>query len=201
MPLVNNTRFADHRAAIKTWFQDRTGLGSGSIIWLNQPTPRKALPSGTLHLLSRGKQMGQDQIQEVQNGNVIERTYLGVRQMVIQAEIYTVPASDDADLEAMEILEQALGALSMRQVIDDFQAVDLAALDYEVINVDDELVGERWERRAIADIRFSYRTILFDDGTDAAPDDGTFIETVDPITTEWAANVHVFVPAFTNAFT
>lgn len=182
MPLVNNTRVAAHRAAIKTWFEDRTGLGSAKVIWLNQMTTRKALPAGTLHLLSRGKQMGQDQVQEVQNGNVIERTYLGIRQMIIQAEVYTVPADDNADLEAMELLEQALGALSMRQVIDAFQAADLAALDYEILNVADEQVGERWERRAVADVRFSYRTILFDDGTDSVPDDGTFIETVDPIT-------------------
>ena len=185
MPLVNNTRFAAHRAAIKTWFEDRTGLGSAKIMWLNQPTPRKALPAGTLHLLHRGKQMGQDQIQEVQNGNTIERTYLGVREMVIQAEVYTIPADDDTDLEAMELLEQALGALSMRQVIDAFQAADLSALDYEVLNVSDIQIGERWERRAMADVRFSYRTILFDDGTDPAPDDGTFIETVDPITEDF----------------
>ena len=81
-----------------------------------------------------------------------------------------------------ELLEQALGALSMRQVIDVFQGADIASLDYEVLNVADEQIGERWERRAVADVRFSYRTILFDDGTDPAPDDGVYIATVDAIT-------------------
>lgn len=182
MPLVNQTRVSAHRVAIFDWFAARSGLGASKVMWLNQPTPRKALPAGTLQLLSRGKKTGEDYLQQILNGGTIERHYLGIREMVIQAEIYTVPADDDTDLEAMELLEQALGALSMRQVIDVFQGADLAALDYEVLNVADEQVGERWERRAVADVRFSYRTILFDDGTDPAPDDGVYIATVDDIT-------------------
>lgn len=200
MPLVNQTRTADHRAVIFDWFAARTGLGATKIIWVNQPTPRKALPSGTLQILSRGKKIGEDYLQEVQNGNVIERHYLGVREMVIQAEVHTIPASADADLEALELLEQALAALNMRQVIDVFQTADLAALDYDILGNADIQIGERWERRAIADIRFSYRTILFDDGTDASPDDGTFIENIAPISTNWRANIHVFSPAFSPAF-
>ena len=182
MPLVNQTRTSAHRVAIMDWFAARTGLGATKVMWLNQPTPRKALPAGTLQLLSRGKKIGEDYVQQILNGGVIERHYLGVRELVIQAEVYTEPADDDADLEAMELLEQALGALSMRQVIDVFQGADIASLDYEVLNVADEQIGERWERRAVADVRFSYRTILFDDGTDPAPDDGVYIATVDAIT-------------------
>lgn len=176
MPLVNQTQTALHRAAIKTWFQERSGLGSDKIIWLNQPTPRKALPAGTLQILSRGKKIGEDYVQEVLNAGIIERHYLGVREMTIQCEIYTDPASVDTDLEALELLDQALAALSMRQVIDAFQVANIAMLDYEILNTNDAQIGERWERRATADVRFTYRSIIFDDGTDAAPDDGQFIE-------------------------
>ncbi len=182
MPLVNQTRTSDHRVAIFDWFSARSGLGASKVMWLNQPTPRKALPAGTLQILNRGKKIGEDYIQQVLNGGILERKYLGIREMVIQAEIYTGPAAVDTDLEALELLEQALGALNMRQVIDVFQVADLAALDYEVLNVADEQVGERWERRALADVRFSYRTILFDDGTDPAPDDGVYVADVDAIT-------------------
>jgi len=182
LPLVNQTQTALHRAAIFTWFAVRTGLGTSKIVWANQITPRKALPSGSIQILNRGKKIGEDYLQEVLNGNIIERHYLGVREMIAQFEVYTVPATADTDLEALELLEQALAALNMRQVIDDFQTANIAALDYEILNVTDAQIEERWERRAAADVRFSYRTILFDDGTDSAPDDGTYIQTIDDIT-------------------
>ena len=85
MPLVNQTRTSAHRVAIMDWFAARTGLGAAKVMWLNQPTPRKALPAGTLQLLSRGKKIGEDYVQQILNGGVIERHYLGVRGLVIQA--------------------------------------------------------------------------------------------------------------------
>ena len=43
----------------------------------------------------------------------------------------------------------------------------------------DEFDGDRWEWIAKSDLRFSYRSLLFDDGLSAAPDDGVFIESTD----------------------
>lgn len=182
MPLVNQTGYAVIRTAIFQWARDRSGVGSGKVLWVNQPTPRPAEPFLTLQILSRGRARGFDQVKEVQNGNVIERTYIGLREMIVQVGIYTVPADDDTDLEALEMLEQALGALSAQQVVDSFRTANLAFLDHEDIMALDEQLGERWQRRATADVRFSYRSVLFDDGTDPVPDDGTFIENVEPIT-------------------
>ncbi len=182
MPLVNQTRFADHKAAIRKWLSDRTGLPLLSVIWVNQITPRPDNPFATLQIVSPGKRQGLDYLQEVQNGGVIERHYIGLREMTVQAEVFTDPTTAHAEFGAIELLDQALMALSMQQVRDEFSAVDLAEMDYEIQDAADDQVGERWERRAVADVRFSYRTILFDDGTDPAPDDGTYIETVDPIT-------------------
>lgn len=199
MPLVNQTPFALHKAAIRNWLSVRSGIDLDKVIWINQITPRPVNPFATMQFTSRGTKIGEDYIQEVQNGNVIERHYLGIRELIVQVEIYTDPTDSDAALGAMELLEQALAALSMRQVIDDFQAADLASMNYEVIRIDDEQVGERWERRAVADVRFSYRTILFDDGTDPAPDDGTFIEIAN-ITANWRTSINIFSKDFSSDF-
>lgn len=207
MPLVNQTQTDLHRIAMFDWFAARSGLGASKVIWADQNTPRKGLPAGVIQIISRGKKIGEDYVQEILNttSGLVERTYLGLRRMMVQFDIYTAPRSDDTTLGALELLEQALAALSMRQVIDQFQVANLAALDYEIINAPDVMVGERWEKRAIADVEFSYRTILFDDGTDAAPDDGQYIKTIDDITeanstVNWFDSAKVFSPEFSNDF-
>ena len=182
MPLVNQTDYVGFKGALYTWFRDKSGLGAGKVLWLNQPTPARAKPYGTLQMLSRGKIIGQDYLKEKQSGNVIERTYIGLREMIVQVQTFSIPADDDSDFEALETLEQALAALSMQQVMDAFRIANLGVMDYDILSTADEQAGERWERRAVADLRLTYRTILFDDGTDASPDDGTFIENIESIT-------------------
>lgn len=204
MPLVNQTSHALHRTALRTWLLARAGLTN--VVWANQAGDRPStLPFGVLQIVSRGKQIGVDHVKEELTATVLEKTYIGLREMTVQITIYAAPADSDDDFEASELLEQALAALAMQQVIDTFRVAFLASMDWEVINTVDEQLGERWERRAVADLRLSYRSVLFDDGTDPAPDDGQWIETVDSITEAngsalWSANVHVFSKDFSNDF-
>ena len=179
MPLVNQTQFAAHKAAIRDWVSFATGFASGKVIWVNNLIERPANPFASLQITSKGIKTGLDVIQQFQNGNVIEEHIVGQREMVIQLEVYADPVALLATEGAFEVLEKALMALEMRQIREAFKLVNLAQMSYESLDLGDAVIEDRWEARALADIRFSYRTILFDDGTD---DDSTYIETVDPIT-------------------
>ena len=170
------------KAAIKDWMALRTGL---AVAWLNQVTPRPTKPYCTIQRIGLGRSIGHDYVQQQHDGGnpgILEKTYIGLRELTIQAEVYTEPADDDNDLEALDILELALMTLSAQQTTDAFRLVNLAFIDHEAPIAMDEQLGERWERRAVADIRFSYRTVLFDDGSDPPPDDGQFVDNVAAIT-------------------
>ena len=186
MPLVNQTGYAAHRAALRSWL-----LNSGSltdVIWAKQATPRPdALPFGVLQIIRR-KRIGMAHVKRVQNGNLLERTTIGQREASIQVTVFSAPASADSDFEAAELLEQALDALEMQQLIDSFAAAKFSVLDWSDVQEIGEQVGHERERQAVSELRISYRSVVFDDGSDTAPDDGTFIESTNDLT-EKSGNV------------
>ncbi len=180
MPLVSQTDYGAIRQRLITWLEARApGISEANIA--NRAFDEPAVPFAVIQVISRGKQLGLTSRKTVQNGNLIERTYISQRQMSVQVTVISDPAATDATLEAGDILEIALEALNSQQERDAWRLDCLSILDWDTVEFPDEQVGEIWRRKAVALLTLSYRTVLFDDGTDPPPDDGTFIETVDVI--------------------
>ena len=108
--------------------------------------------------------------------NKVQRQTSGPRQLVAQCEVYTDPPATLDVLDAAQRLESALFALDTEEVRDTFRAAKIGVLSHGQINRFDEQFGDRWERRAQADVKFTYSGETFDDGAGST---GDWIETVE----------------------
>lgn len=175
MPQTDQTDYAGIKAAIYDWFKARSGLSR--VMWLEQPAPRLQKPYATLQIISRGGAVGFASVYPEMDGDIIERTYVEEREMTVQFNVYTDPATQNSDLEATEYMDRALSTLSLQQVVDDFREAKVAALRWQNNHHNPYQVAEVWERHASVDVMFHYHTQLFDDGLDAPPDDGQSVGT------------------------
>lgn len=166
-------------AAIVQWFETYSGLGTGKVIWANQKTPRLAKPYATLRITGQGIKTGFDETRPQFNGtsSAIERTYTGPRQLVVQCDVYTDPATAPGQLEAVDYLENALLSLETQPVRDLLRTAKLGHLTEGTMMRLDEQLGDRWERRAEVDVTFTYSGEMFDDGLTG--ESGNWIETVE----------------------
>ena len=159
------------------WLETYTGVGAGKVIFLNQEIPRPAKPYVGILILNRGIKTGFDDV--ISSFDVpsqkVQRITAGPRQLVVQIEVYTDPSESLDDTEADELLENALLALETEDVRETFRVAKIGLLNQTTINRLDEQLGERWERRAQADITITYSGETFDDGATS----GNWVETVD----------------------
>lgn len=158
------------------WLAAFTGIAAERIIFLNQTIERPAKPYIGIVVLTRGIKTGTDDV--VSSFDVpsqkIQRITAGPRQLVFQIEVYTDPATSAATPEADELLENAMLGLDTETIRDSFRAAKIGLLGQTPTNRLDEQLGERWERRAQADITITYSGETFDDGADS----GNWVETV-----------------------
>lgn len=178
MAIVSYTDRTVFRQTILAWLAQYTGIPEDRWIWANQITKRPAKPYGTVLFTSglTGVKVGLDEVRETYNGTteVIERVTTGPRQIPVQIDIYTDPATQANASEAMELLENALLTLDTVPVRELFRASKIGVMSQSTpLRLDEEL-AERWERRAQVDITFMYSGETFDDGDGS----GNWIETV-----------------------
>jgi hypothetical protein len=159
------------------WIKLATGFDSEKVIFLNQEITRPAKPYVGIIILSRGIKTGIDESRSSFDADTqkIQRLTTGPRQMVVQLEVYTNPSESLDDTEADEVLENILLTLDTEAVKDLFRTAKIGQLTQTPINRLDEQLGERWERRAQADVTITYSGESFDDGETS----GNWIETVD----------------------
>ena len=165
------------------WIVAATGFSADNIIWLNQEISRPSKPYAGILITNRGVKTGEDDvIQSFDDpSQKIQRLNAGPRQLNVQVEVYTDPATEANDSEADEILENMLLALETEEVRDLFRTAKIGFLRQDGgINRLDEQLGERWERRAQVDIVITYSGEIFDDGATS----GNWIETVEIPTEE-----------------
>jgi len=175
MTLTITTDHALIRETIRTWLETYAGV---TVMYLNQKISKQAKPYGTILVLSSSLKTGLDEDREAYNvsNDVIERTTTGPRQLVAQCEIYSEPAGPGVD-EAAELLENALLALDTVLVQDTFRAAKIGVLGHTTVTRLDDQLGDRWERRAVADVTFTYSGETFDDGLTG--ESGNIVETVE----------------------
>ena len=173
MTVANTTDYAGIQKAIVDWLKAYGGVSQ--VLYADTETPRPAKPYATVLFTTRGVRTGFDEERPSFVGAVIQRVTTGPRQLVVQAEVYTDPATSAATAEADRLLEGALLALDTVPVMDAFRAVKLGFLSHSSIARLDEIFGNRWERRAACDLTFCYSGETFDDGGAGS---GNWIETV-----------------------
>ena len=175
MTLSVTTDFILIRKTIYDWLLAYAGVGS--VIYVNQEVNRPAKPYASILINNGSLRSGHDEERQEYVGGVLERRTSGTRQMVVQCEVYSDPAAAPSDLEAAELLENALLALDSEAVKSSFRDAKIGILSHTPIIRLDEQIGDRWERRALSDIVFTYSGETFDDGLTG--ETGNIVETVE----------------------
>jgi len=177
MSLIIKTDYDAIRQALITWLQTYSGAGMGDVTFKNQSEYRPSKPYGSILVISDGIRFGFDGVvQDFEPTNqVVQRTYYGPRQMTIQAEIYTDTSTAQGQMNAVDRLNYAVLSLETMQVQDIFRAANMAYISHTSVNDLAEQLGERWESRAQADLKFLYTGEIFDDGAGSS---GDWVETV-----------------------
>lgn len=182
MTLTVTTDFILIRKTIYDWLLAYAGVSS--VIYANQEVDRPAKPYASIIITSRSLRSGHDEERNSYNGTSgkLERQTSGTRQMIMQCEVYSDPAKLPTDLEASDLLEGALLALDSELVKSSFRDAKIGILSHTpIIRLDDQS-GDRWERRALSDIVFTYSGETFDDGLTG--ETGNIVETVEIPTEE-----------------
>ena len=178
MPITYATDHAGFERALVTWMQTYASLAADSVRWRNQITGRPDKPYATLHISSDGGAGGQDaEFEQFNSGlGLIEKALHGSRRFTLQCEMYSVPETAPGQSGARIRLLAAVSALRSDPVKELFRANGLAFLQQlsAVQNLDEQL-GDRWERRAMADLEFGYTSVLTTTGADGS----NWIETMD----------------------
>lgn len=177
MALINNTDYSGIRSAILAWSD--AVVGSGKTKWAKTDFPKIVRPFATLEMTELGQDQGIDERFEVNNGGILEVSYIGLREMQIHARILGVAPTTISEVWPKDLLQNMLLTLSSESVIAAFRVLPLAFIRHTPIISADEQVGKRWEWIAETFLTFSYRSVLFDDGLSDPPDDGVFIESAD----------------------
>ena len=197
MALTNTTPYAAIKGALLAWAAG--AMGAGKTVWAKTDYPKLSAPYATLEIVQLGNDTGIDERQVVDNAGVMETSYQGLRAMVVRVRVFTHPPDELSDVWAKDLLQTLLPSLSAQSIIDAFRVVPLAFMSHTPIVEADAQEGDRWEWIAESDITLNYRSVLFDDGLAAAPDDGGFIETAVP-TLVFRDEAGLFASIFTPDF-
>ncbi len=182
MAITIVTDYTAMKNSILKWLRENSGAGMGSAIFLNQKTDRPTKPYATLQVTSDNIKTGDDDVrQEFVGGASPTLSYrtVGLREMMVQVEIYTEPANGVNDLEAADRLNYALMVLDHPSIVQEFNDANITILGHTPVIRLDEQLGERWERRAASDLRILYTAESVDDGGF-----GEWVETVQTPTQE-----------------
>lgn len=182
MALSITTDFILIRKTIYDWLLTYTGVNS--VIYVGQEVSRPAKPYASMLINNGSLRSGHDEERNEYNGTSgqLERRTSGTRQMIVQCEVYSDPAKLPTELEAAELLERALLALDSELVKSAFRDAKIGILSHTpIIRLDDQ-TGDRWERRALSDVTFTYSGETFDDGLTG--ETGNIVETVEVPTEE-----------------
>ena len=202
MALTNTTPYVAIKRALLAWMNGT--MGAGKTVWAKTDYPKLSAPYATIEIIQLGNDTGIDERKVVDNGGVMETSYQGLRSMVVRVRVFTHPPNALADQWASGLLQTLLLSLSAQSVIDDFRVVPLAFMSHTPIAEADVQEGDRWEWIAEADLTLHYRSVLFDDGLAAAPDDGGFVQRVEIQINEeppfMADSIQVFTQDFSNDF-
>ncbi len=179
--ITSTTHYEDNLRAILNWVEVYTGVGAGNVIWLDQDTPRPPKPYAGILIINSGMRFGFDYVDRTFDdpNQRVQRKTSGPRQLVAQIEVYTDPVKTLAEKDAPRMLEDALMALDSIEVRDAFRVAKIGVLNHTLVNRLDEQFGDRWERRAQADVTFLYSGEMFDDGVGPS---GDWVETVEVLT-------------------
>ena len=177
MTISITTDFILIRKTIFDWLLAYAGVGS--VIFANQEINRPVKPYASILINNGSLRSGHDEERQEYSvaNDVIERKTSGTRQMIVQCEVYSDPAVSPTTLEAAELLESALLALDSEAVKSVFRAAKIGILSHTPIIRLDEQLGDRWERRALSDVTFTYSGETFDDGLTG--ETGNIVETVE----------------------
>lgn len=167
MAIVLVTDYAVMKAALLLWLEQQSGTAMGKAIFLNQKADRPATPYATIQVITDNIRTGTDDIRAEYDGGVPQLKYrtVGLREMTVQVQIYAEPAESATDVEAADRLNQALITLDHPSINKQFNDANISILGHTSVVRLDEQLGERWERRAAADLRIMYTAESIDDGS------------------------------------
>ena len=167
MAITLVTDYPAMKNSLLQWLREQSGAGMGKAIFLNQSTDRPPKPYATIQVIADNIKTGDDDIRPEYDGGTPALKYrtVGLREMTVQINIYTVPAESVSDIEAADRLNQALILLDHPSLVQQFNDANISILGHTPIIRLDEQLGERWERRASSDLRIGYTAESIDDGS------------------------------------
>src|SRR3990172_2090902 len=164
------------RQTLEDWLTTYAGIAR--MFWTKKKTPRPAKPYGTIFFPSGSIKSGFDE--EIQSFNYptqsVERLTHGPRLITVQVELYSKPAEIAHEAEAYEMRENALLALDTHAVRELFRAAKIGLISHTPVQRMDDQLGERWERRALAELTLSYSGETLHNGGSGV---GNWIRTVE----------------------
>lgn len=172
MPITYLTDHAAHEAAIAAWLGTYSGLGAAKVRHLNQPMQRPPKPYATYQVIVDGAAESLPVEHEEYDGvnERIERLTMIPMRMTVQVAVY----GDSA----RAVMVRALSALRLSVVADAFRAAGLTLRAHAAIGAPDSELAGRWERRALADLEFSYIAATAEKPDDVDEGGIEWIETV-----------------------
>lgn len=166
MTVTVTTDRTTFRRAIIAWVAAGTGIDASKIIWGDQTAPRPAKPYATILFPSLTMPGLSDDTEQTFNASTqaVERRSSGPRLITAQIDVYSDPATSANSAEAAELMTNTVDLLQTVSVRDSFRAAKIGVISQTAVQRMDEQLGERWERRAMAEVTFSYSAETFDDG-------------------------------------
>lgn len=143
--------------AIRAWVKTGSGLADAKVIWADQTGARPAGPFVTIRigdLLALG---AVDEVEELTDlgrpaGQEVEQRVVGLREFPVSVQAFG-PAVAGAGT-AREYLSKVQTALALPSVRDALEAAGVSSFDQGVVRTVNELVGTKYEGRAILECRF-----------------------------------------------
>lgn len=159
------TNYSAMKSSLLTWLKDNAPVANA--IFTRQTGNRPPKPYATIQVIADNIKTGDDDIRKEFNGGLPALTYrtVGLREMSVNVQIYSNPADDVTDLEATDLMNNALIALEHPSLVESLNSVNITVLSHTPVIRLDEQLGERWERRASTDLRLMYVAESVDDGS------------------------------------
>lgn len=161
------TNYPAMRTSLLDWLKTNSGAGMSEAVFTRQKGRRPSKPYATIQVIADNIKTGDDDVRQEYDGGIPALTYrtVGLREMTVNVQIYTDPATNTNDLEATDRLNHALISLDHPSLVEQLNSVNISVLSHAPIIRLDEQLGERWERRASTDLRLMYTAEAVDDSS------------------------------------
>ena len=170
--------------AIEAWLEGYTPVAAGSTRWARQMMQRPILPYFTAQVIDGESGEGLDEVVYAPTGvsGSLAVGTAGDRRFTLQLEAYSAVPGAAGATDARRLVEQAVAALQNPNCMMLLNAVGLAfRTTLSGIQMQDEQLGDRWERRAQTDLEFGYTLLLADTPTSPSAGGVPYIETITPV--------------------